>query len=140
MTTPGPTVAAAAQPWDENRWREVLRNHKPFSPKLRATLEHLYKCIMAHDRAYAEYQFEAAMSGAKDASRLRVTARRLAKARHEALTALGQDPKSADIIGFAPTIPDATFSHPLPNSPIGSGGMIWTFFSPSFTSPRNTRS
>lgn len=105
MTTPSPTVAPA-QPWDENRWREVLRNHKPFSPKLGATLEHLYKCFKAHDRANAEYQFEAAMSGSADVSRLRVTARRLAKARHEALTALGQDPKSPDILPFAPVIPD----------------------------------
>ena len=104
MTTPSPTVAAA-QPWDGNRWREVLRANKPFSPKLRATLEHLYECIMAQDRAYAQYQFEAAMSGAKDVSRLRVATRRLANARHEALTALGQDPKSADVLGFAPTIP-----------------------------------
>jgi hypothetical protein len=106
MTTPSPTVAAA-QPWtwDENRWREALRSHKPFPPKLRAILEHLYTCFMAYDRANAEYQFEAAMSGAPDVSRLRVTARRLAKARQEALTALGQDPKSPDVLPFTPTIP-----------------------------------
>ena len=106
MTTPSPIVAAA-QPWawDENRWREVLRSHKPFPPKLRATLEHLYKCIMAYVRADTEYRFEAAMSDAPDVSRLRVTARRLANARHEAVTALGQDPKSPDVLGFAPTIP-----------------------------------
>jgi len=60
---------------------------------------------MAHDRACNEYQFEAAMSGAPDVSRLRVTARRLAKARHEALTALGQDPNSPDVLPFAPIVP-----------------------------------
>jgi hypothetical protein len=106
MTTPSPTVAAARPwTWDENRWREALRSRKPFSPKVQATLEHLYKCIMAYVRAHAEYQFEAAMSGAPDVSRLRVTARRLEKARHEALTALGQDPTSADVLGFVAPIP-----------------------------------
>ena len=30
------------------------------------------------------------------------------------------------------------FSHPLPSSPIGSGGRMSTFFSPSFASPRST--
>ena len=102
MTTPNPPVA---QPWDENRWREVLRSNKPFSPKARAALEQFHRCVTAYCRANAEYQFETAISGAPDPSRLRITARRLEKARHEALTALGQDPKSSDVLGFVQTIP-----------------------------------
>ena len=104
MTTPSPIVTAT-QDWDENRWREALRNKKPFPPKLRTTLEHLHKCFMAFHRAGAEYHFEAAITGAPDPSRLRITARRLAQARHEALVALGQDPKSPEVLPFAPIVP-----------------------------------
>ena len=104
MTSPTPTIPHL-QPWDENRWREALRSNKPFSPKLKTILENLHECFMAQDRACAEYQFEAAITRTPDLSRLRVTARRLEKARHEALVALGQDPNSPEVLPFAPTIP-----------------------------------
>lgn len=102
MTTSSPTVAPA---WDENRLREVLRNHKPLTPRLKAKLEHLNKCALAYHRAHAEYAFEAAMTGAADCSRLRVTIRRLAIARHDALTALDEDPATSEIFPAVPIEP-----------------------------------
>ena len=61
MTTPSPTVDAPND-WDENRLRELLRRHKPFTPRLRTTLLHLAACAQAYERAKAEYAFEAALT------------------------------------------------------------------------------
>jgi len=104
MTTPSPTVDAPND-WDENRLRELLRRHKPFTPRLRTTLLHLAACAQAYERAKAEYAFEAALTGAPDCARLRVIIRRFTKARHDALVGLGQDRMSSDVLPAAPIAP-----------------------------------
>ena len=103
--TPRATVSVSPQLWDEDRLREVVRAHKPFTPALRVALERLYKSARAYEQAQAEHMFNAAMTGAPDPSRLRNTVRRLAKARTEALIALGEDPDSSIILPAVPVSP-----------------------------------
>jgi hypothetical protein len=105
MTTPRPPYIAPP-PWDENRFREVLRRHKPYTPRVRAALEHLVHCTREFDRADQEYALNAALTGAQDLSlpALRLSIRRLARARRKALIALGEDPGMSDLLPAVPVM------------------------------------
>jgi len=102
MTTP--TVPAPPS-WDEDRLRAALRSLKPFTPRVRSAFERFIQCARAYGQAHADYELEAALSGAPDLSRLRSAARRLGAARRKALIAMGQDPDTSDAFPPTPEIP-----------------------------------
>lgn len=92
-------------PWDEERFRAVIRSFKPFTPKLRRILERVVYSARAYEQAHAQYLFDTAITGEPDLSRLRATLLRMAKARREALIALGEDPNTSDLLPQVETIP-----------------------------------
>jgi hypothetical protein len=101
------TTATPAPPqWDEERLRAAVRAVKPFTPGVRAALERLFHCARAYARASEQYNFEAATTGAPKTYRLRKTITDLARARRQALIAMGRDPEASDVFPAAPTIPE----------------------------------
>jgi len=112
MTTPSYSVAA---PWDEVRFRAALRSHKPFTPRLRKALKRANECALAYCQANAAYRAEVAVSASPDMTRLRVTVGRLAKARREALVAMGEDPDTSTLF---PPLPAYDAREPTSPQPI----------------------
>ena len=101
------TTATPAPPqWDEDCLRAAVRAAKPFAPGVRAALERLVICARAYAGASAEYEFQAATTGAPKTYRLRKTITDLARARRQALIAMGHDPDASDVFPAVPTAPE----------------------------------
>lgn len=104
MTTPPPTVAPPS--WNEDHLRQVMRSFKPFTPQVRRALERVVSTTRAWERAEAEYLFQGAMTGTAGLLPLRIALKRVAKARREALIAMGEDPETSTLFPPVPVLRD----------------------------------